>query len=68
MIGTIQQNEGLKMKYCSECAAGEFKVEAEFLATGHDGERPFKKLVCDDHAEMLAQDYDANIRPLPNEG
>jgi len=45
--------------FCSECAAGEIYDEpAIYLVTGHDvrTDMPFKKMVCEDHCNMLYDD------------
>jgi len=43
--------------FCSWCAAGEtYDKPAVYLVTGHDGYRPFKKMVCEDHYNMLCDD------------
>jgi hypothetical protein len=42
---------------CFSCKQGEqLNIPAQWFITGHNGSKPFRGYVCDDHFEMMAND------------
>lgn len=46
----------MKNPTCSSCRRGEIYNPADYLVCGHDGDRPFRSHLCNDHIHVVIDD------------